>query len=313
MHLEIQKRGGKKFYYVAHSIRRGDKVKKLRKYLGVNLTGTQVADLRGEAEKALIWRSEAEKNIRDPLKTVLSHQEMASVKSLIVKHDINISHLSEAQWVRFTELFAYNTNAIEGSTVNLAEVKGILENDKWPDKAKDEIAETYGVADAIKLIRKTKEHLSIALILDLHKVVFKNSKGFAGRLRPPGVEVVVANRYGEVVHRGAPQKQVLSLLKGLVKWYAENKRRYHPIVLAAVVHNQFENIHPFEDGNGRVGRLLMNNILLKNGLPPVNIELKSSKEYYSTLQAYEKEGNLRPSIELMLKSFDKLKNDLKGI
>ena len=313
MHVEVQKRGGKKFYYVAHSFRQGDKVKKLRKYLGVNLTEAEVASLRTDAEKALMWRSEAEKNIRDPLKTILSPQEMASIKSLMGKYDIKISHLSEEQWVRFTELFAYDTNAIEGSTVNLAEVKGILEKDKWPDKAKGEIAETYGVAEAIKLIRTTKEHVSIDLIMELHRIVFKNSKGFAGRLRPPGVEVVVKNRYGEVLHRGAPQRQVLNLLKELVEWYTENKKRYHPIVLAVVVHNQFENIHPFEDGNGRVGRLLMNNILLKNGLPPVNIEVKSSKEYYSTLQAYEKEGNLRPSIELMLKSYDRLRNNLKGI
>lgn len=313
MHLEVQRRGGKKFYYVAHSFRHEGKVKKLRKYLGVNLTEEEIAPLRPDAETALMWRAEADKNIRDPLKTVLSPREMASIKSLIGKHDIKISHLSEEQWVRFTELFAYNTNAIEGSTVNLAEVKGILEKDKWPEREKWEIAETYGVSDAINLIRTTKEHLSIELLMELHRIVFKNSKGFAGRLRPPGVEVDVKNRYGEVVHRGAPQKQVFNLLKELVEWYAENKKRYHPIVLAAVIHNQFENIHPFEDGNGRVGRLLMNNILLKHGLPPVNIELKSSKEYYSTLQAYEQEGNLRPSIELMLKSYDRLRNNLKGI
>ena len=77
--------------------------------------------------------------------------------------------------------------------------------------------------------------------------------------------------------------------------------------MAAVVHNQFENVHPFQDGNGRVGRLILNNILLKHGMPPVNIELKNRQEYYSALQAYEKEGNLRPTIELILKEYKKLK------
>ncbi|MFH1055708.1 MAG: Fic family protein [Candidatus Altiarchaeota archaeon] len=313
MHIEVQKRGGKKFYYAAHSFRHEGKVKRLRKYLGVNLTEKEVASLRPAAEKELMWQAQSYKNIRDPLKTVLSPQEMASIKSLVGKHDIKISHLSEEQWVRFTELFAYDTNAIEGSTVNLAEVKGILENDKWPDKAKDEIAETYGVSDAVKLVRETKEHLSIELMTDLHRIVFKNSKRFAGRMRPPGVEVVVKNRLGEVVHRGAPQNKVLSLLKELVEWYKKSKNRYHPIVLAAVVHNQFESIHPFEDGNGRVGRLLMNNILLKHGLPPVNIEVKSDREYYSSLHAYQKESNIRPSIDLMLRSYDKLGKNLKDI
>ena len=86
-----------------------------------------------------------------------------------------------------------------------------------------------------------------------------------------------------------------------------------PIVLVAIVHDQFDNIHPFQDGNGRVGRLLLNSILLKHGLSPVNIELKNRKEYYESLQAYEKEGNIRPTIELILRSYDRLKKNLKGV
>ncbi|MBU0762818.1 MAG: Fic family protein, partial [Candidatus Altiarchaeota archaeon] len=259
---------------------------------------------------ALMWQIESYKNIRDPLKTVLSADELKLIKSLIGKHEINISHLSEEEWIRFTEVFAYDTNAIEGSTVDLAEVRNILEKDKWPDREKWEIAETYGVSDAINFIRTTKDHLSIGLIKELHKIVFKNSKEYAGKLRPHGVEVIVANKLGEIIHRGAPQNKVLGLLKELVVWYRKNKMRYHPIVLAAVVHNQFENIHPFQDGNGRVGRLLLNNILLKHGLPPVNIELKNRKQYYASLQAYERGGNLRPSIELILKSYIRLRKSI---
>jgi Fic family protein len=137
--------------------------------------------------------------------------------------------------------------------------------------------------------------------------VFKNSKPYAGSFRGKGVEVVIADRHGNIVHRGAPQNKIVPLLKELVSWYSKNKKEYHPIVLAAVVHNQFENVHPFQDGNGRVGRLLLNNILLKNRLPPVNIKLKNREEYYSSLQAYEKEGNLRPTIEIILKEYKKLK------
>ncbi|MFH0863163.1 MAG: Fic family protein [Candidatus Altiarchaeota archaeon] len=310
MHVEVQKREGKRFFYIANSVRYGGKVRKLRKYLGVNLADKEVDSLRPAAEKALLGQAKSYKNIRDPLSTVLSEDELKLIKSLIGKHEVKISHLSERQWLRFTELFTYDTNAIEGSTVDLAEVKGILEKDDWPEKEKGEIAETYGVSDAIKLLRKTKGRLSIELITELHKVVFKNSKEFAGKLRPSGVEVAVANSEGEVIHRGAPQRKIASLLKELVEWYKDNRSNYHPIVLAAVVHNQFENIHPFQDGNGRVGRLLMNSILLKHGLPPVNIELKNRREYYASLQAYEREGNLRPSIELILKSFDKLKKNL---
>jgi len=77
--------------------------------------------------------------------------------------------------------------------------------------------------------------------------------------------------------------------------------------LAAVVHNQFETIHPFADGNGRVGRLLLNNILLKHNKPPVNIELKNRQEYYAALRMYQNNEDIRPTIILILKEYKNLK------
>ena len=118
--------------------------------------------------------------------------------------------------------------------------------------------------------------------------------------------------HGGIVHRGAPSTHVRSLLLELVKWYSKNKGRYSPLVLAAVVHNQFENIHPHLDGNGRVGRLLLNNILIKHKMPPVNIELANRQQYYAALQAYENDHDLRPMIELMLKEYRALKQLLKN-
>ena len=103
------------------------------------------------------------------------------------------------------------------------------------------------------------------------------------------------------MHTGAPQSRVVLLLKDLIEWY--NKNKYPALVLASVVHNQFENIHPFRDGNGRVGRLLLNNILLRHKMPPVNIDFKNRGEYYKSLQEYEKNHNLRPTIDLILKEY----------
>jgi Fic family protein len=131
--------------------------------------------------------------------------------------------------------------------------------------------------------------------------------GFAGKFREKGVEVGVADAYGNIIHRGAPSAQVLRMLKELISWYNENEKKCVPLVLAAVVHNQFEAIHPFRDGNGRVGRLLLNNILLKHNLPPLNIELRNRAEYYAALQAYENDHNIRPTLELMLKEYRALK------
>jgi len=116
---------------------------------------------------------------------------------------------------------------------------------------------------------------------------------------------------GKVVRQGAPAKQVDASLRRLARWYSDNGKRYPPFVLAAVVHNQFETIHPFQDGNGRVGRLLLINILIKHGLPPLNIELENRKEYYEALRKYQTNGNLRPTLDLMLKEYRRLKAALR--
>lgn len=308
MHIEIRRRKKKKLYYLAHSFRDNGKVRKVRRFLGTDLTENKIYELRKHAEIAIIEQIDIYKKIRDPLHTALSTKEMRMLDAMILKSDIRIKHLSEEQWEIFIETFTYNTNAIEGSTISASEVKNILEESRWPKhKSKEDISETYGVSDAIKLIRQTDEHVSISLIKELHKIVFKNSKDFAGKLRGIGIEVVVMDVHGNVIHRGAPQRQIANLLKELVEWYDKNKNKYHPIVLAAVVHNQFENIHPFQDGNGRVGRLLLNNVLIKHNMPPVNIELKNRGEYYASLQSYEKQGNIRSTIELILKEYNELK------
>ncbi len=311
MNIEIRQLGGKKKYYLAYTYRAGNKVKKIRVYLGLDLSKKELEKTRKKAEETLAKRIPASKELRDPFLTALTKQELKELESLTSDKGIRILHLSESEWEKFTELFTYNTNAIEGSRVGKTEVKELLEQNKLPNRSKEDISETFGVAEAVKYIRGSKEHISIDLIRVLHWIVFKNSKSFAGQFRAKGIEVGVYDGYGNVVHRGALSTKVLPMLKKLVKWYDINKSNYPPLLLAAIVHNRFEDIHPFEDGNGRIGRLLLVNILIKNGLPPVNIELELREEYYGSLQAYEKQNDIRPTLELLLKEYRKLKKELK--
>lgn len=311
MYLEKRKVGGNMKYYLAHSFREGGKVHKIRKLLGINLSPTLLEERTNQIKKLILEEINKYKIIKDPLYNKLSEKEIKFIKSLEINNVPKISHLSEKQWNIFSEIFTFNTNAIEGSELNSREVKEIIEDDKWPDKSKGDIAETYGVNDAIDFIRKTNESFSLKLIKEMHKIIFKNSKPFAGEFRKPGEEVVIKNRLGEIIHEGAPQSRVISLLNDLVNWYEQHKKEYPTLILASVIHNQFENIHPFRDGNGRVGRLLLNYILLKHSLPPVNITLNNRKEYYAALRSYDKEHNVRPMIELILKEYKDLKKILK--
>jgi Fic family protein len=309
--IEKRRNKGRIQYYLAHSYRRNGKIRKLRVYLGADLTPALLELKKKEAEQKIDAQLQISRFIHDPYRTVLSSSELSELRTMEAKGRIKLLHLSEDDWRRFTEAFTYDTNAIEGSSITGNEVENILEKNKWPEKPKEEISETYGVAEAVAYLRKTEEHFSIGLMKELHRIIFKNSKPFAGSFRSRGKEVAVVDGLGNIIHRGAPSTRVLSLLKELVGWYAKNRKKYPPLVLAAVVHNQFENIHPFEDGNGRIGRLLLINILLKHSLPPLNIELKNRKEYYAALQEYEKAQNIRPMLELMLKEYRRLKRHLK--
>lgn len=312
MHIETRMVSGRKKYYLATSYRAGTRVAKVSVFLGTDLGSDEVERLAEKARDRLEGKVRSARGIGDPYRTVLSSKEMGEITLLTTRVKIELAHFSGADWSAFIEEFTYDTNAIEGSTVSRKEVRQVLADQRWPEKSREEIAETLGVAEAVAFLRQTEDPLSLGLIKDLHKLVFKNSKPFAGETRrKSGVEVSVVDGLGKPIHVGAPASQVDALLKKLVRWYHDNRDKYPPFVLAAVVHNQFETIHPFQDGNGRVGRLLLINILLKHRLPPLNIELANRKEYYEALREYQTTGNIRPTLELMLKEYRRLKATLK--
>jgi len=311
MYIEKRKEKGKIKYYLAHSFREDNKVHKIRKFLGSDIDDVTLKERVEKAKKLILEEINQYKMIKDPLKTPLSEKEIKWIERLEKDIELKITHLSEKDWKNFSEIFSYNTNAIEGSELTKKEVIDIIEKDKWPkEKSKEDVAETYGVVNAINFIRQTKDHISLELIKELHLIVFKNSKEFAGQLRQKGEEVAVVNSLGIIIHQGAPQSRIIFLLNELTKWYNQN-RKLPGLVLAAVVHNQFENIHPFADGNGRVGRLLLNNILIKNNLPPIDIDLKNQREYYNSLQEYQKKNNLKPTIDLLVKEYKLLRRHLR--
>ena len=318
MFVEVREVGGKKKYYLVHSFRHDQKVRKIRRYLGTNLNKAKLRDLRQVAEKQIIQRVNAFKKISDPLLEVLSEEEIQKIKELQDNSQFKVLHLSEEEWQRFSEVFTYNTNAIEGSKLNQKEVKELLEEDKWPDKSKEDIAEAFGVDEAIQFIRGTKEHISIDLIKKIHKIVFKNSKPFAGKLRKKGEEVVVMDTKGNVVHEGAPQTRINYLLKELILWYVANKTKYPGLVLGAVIHNQFENIHPFADGNGRTARLVEALLLRLSGIKYVPVML--SNFYYRNIDDYywafynsinNKENNVTSFLEFVFKGLIESLNEIK--
>ena len=296
MYVEKRKAGKKAKYYLVHSYREKKKVRKIRKYLGQNLGKEELEVVKRVAKQQVL------ELVREVSTEVFLFTLTKKQVETLNKRDkkIRISHFDQREWQRFTEEFVYSTNAIEGSTVQLEEVPEILRRQKVSGA---EDLETKGVARAVDYIRETKEDVSADLLRMLHKICFEGSKDFAGQLRD--VEVVVRNSKGEILHQGVPAAHLQLALGDMVSWYKKNIKKFKPLVLAAIMHNQFEFIHPFQDGNGRVGRLLLNLILLKNKYPPINIALEDRAEYYWTLQEYQKNRNLKPTVEFLIKQYKK--------
>ena len=82
-----------------------------------------------------------------------------------------------------------------------------------------------------------------------------------------------------------PPEKVYEEMTKLINWYNENIEKIHPLIVAAIFHSRFEKIHPFEDGNGRVGRFLVNTILVNNGYPPIIIRKTSRTAYFTCLES----------------------------
>ena len=294
MYVEKRKTGNKVKYYLVHSYREKKKVKKIRKYLGQNLIKAELEEAKNIAKQHILKLLQ-ELNTKVFLFT-LTKKQIEKLNN----YKIKIMHFDQKEWQRFTEEFVYNTNAIEGSTIQRDEVPEILHKQK-PLGAEE--LETKGVAKAVEYIKNAKEGLSIELMRKLHKICFEGSKSFAGQIR--NVEVVIRNSKGEILHQGVHVSQLQLALKEMIGWHNKNKNKFKPLVLAAIMHNQFEYIHPFQDGNGRVGRLLLNFILIRNKYAPINITLEDRAEYYTTLQEYQKNQNLKPTVEFLVKQYKK--------
>ncbi|TAL98132.1 MAG: Fic family protein [Paraburkholderia sp.] len=176
--------------------------------------------------------------------------------------------------------WTYHSNAIEGNTLTLRETKVVLEGITVGGKSLREHFEATNHRDAILYVEdivSKDEVLSEWQIRDIHALVLKNiDAGEAGRYRHENV--VIAGRSTtppDFLHLPAE-------MAGLIDWYGQTAPM-HPVERAAELHTRFVKIHPFIDGNGRTGRLLLNFELMKAGYPPAIIRKEDRLAYYDAL------------------------------
>ena len=175
--------------------------------------------------------------------------------------------------------FTYNSNAIEGNTLTLQETALVLQEgitiDKKPLKEHLEVIGHKEAFSYIEELVKEKIPLSENNIKDIHSIVLMDKPQDRGKYRRMPVTILGA------VHEPPQPYLVPVLMEQLINEYNEEMKDKHIIEKVALFHLQFEAIHPFIDGNGRTGRLIINFELMKEGYPPINIKFKDRKRYYN--------------------------------
>lgn len=177
----------------------------------------------------------------------------------------------------------YNSNAIENSTLTLKETEKILlEMEVSRNVSLREVFEAKNLARVTEYIKNksTKEELTRDIILVLHQMLIGNiDDNIAGRFRTKGEYVRVGT------HIAPPSEQVESLIEQTLQNFMSDIESFFSDKVAKF-HLDFETVHPFNDGNGRIGRVIINYQLLRLGFPPIIIRNKEKKDYYQALRNY---------------------------
>jgi Fic family protein len=309
VYIYKKKVGNRNYYYLRASERRDGKViVKDIAYLGSTLEDVKKAINNLPKYKEEIRK--AYKNIHNFLE---SNRYLEKAKQLKLKKDDFLKEkLTEIEacklhyvkefnkqdfltkqeiWKNFIIEFAFNTTSIEGNTINLAEARALLENEKTPkNKTLREIYDLQNTEKVFNEILNSKKEITHELIINIHKNLMNNIDKRIG-YRTQDVRVIRAN------FKATPAPYVKTDMDLLLKWYNENENKLHSLALSIIFHHKFEKIHPFMDGNGRAGRILLNLILIKSDYPPLIIKNKNREKYLNNMRKADKSDLSKSKIE----------------
>lgn len=197
----------------------------------------------------------------------------------------------EEVWKRSGALNTWGTNAVEGNTLSHEDVERLLLSERGPAKKPiRDVVETIQHERAFRsLIERRERGVDLVAALELHEEVFHGvAHARPGQWRTGNVFIAGSK------HRPPRAEKLVRELEDWQREYEKHVReREDPIALAAWMHHRFEAIHPFQDGNGRIGRLLLNLHLLRTGWPPVHVLPPDRDRYLGALESANL-GDLAP-------------------
>ncbi|NCN83224.1 MAG: Fic family protein [Candidatus Pacebacteria bacterium] len=237
----------------------------------------------------------------DPKTTSRVDEKLARLNNLRPLPSSAVKKLREQFEIEMT----YNSNAIEGNSLTLKETFLVI-NEGLTIKGKPlkDHLEVKDHHEALEMVYElvgpdSQPTFSEHLVRSLHQLVMKKTdEEFAGKYRTSNVFI------GGADHTPPDSLQVSPLMKQFMSWFSREKKRIHPIELAALAHHELVYIHPFFDGNGRTARLVMNIILMRHGYPLAVILKNDRRRYYRSLDLADK-GDLTPMVKFVNRAVER--------
>ncbi len=234
------------------------------------------------------------------------YKEWTDLQPLSKEHDDRLWEKMRLEW-------NYNSNHIEGNTLTYGETMLLLIFDKTTgDHELREFEEMKAHDVAIHVVKewsKDNREITEADIRSLNEIIlvrpyWKEALTYDGQETRRKIKVgeykefsnSVRLKNGEMFHYASPE-DVPKLMQDLLAWYREHNTT-NPLVLAAELHYKFIRIHPFDDGNGRVARLLVNYVLMKHNYPPLIVKSDDKMGYLTALQKADS-GNIAAFVDYM--------------
>ncbi len=303
----IEKRNikGKKNLYFVKKIKFMEKELVIKKYLGTehSLSNKEKFILDNLAE---ITKDELKFKLKfiDSIKDKISHNE--HLPKRIEEKSIRINNLIEGKKcfteinLEFAKEFIFNSNNIEGSKIPPERVREILEKGETRYSNRNEVLEVKNSIRAYKYLENSFK-FNLISIKRLYHILTENLSRENNQKYPKGFKKE-ANIVGNSLT--SKPKDVEGDLKELLNWYRKNKNKIHPLILAFEFHLRYESIHPFLDGNGRTGRMIMNKILKSSGYPPIIVYKQNKEAYFNSIDK-ARDGKEKQYFQFMLEQTDK--------
>jgi len=314
-YLIFQKKKGQEYVYFVKKGSIFGKQYSLKKYAGLN-TGLVsketflLNNFNNLTQEELLLR----KPLWEKVENMAYNQTLVrdvEEKAIELNNLIELKNASTIHDSEFAKEFVYNSNNIEGSRIPKERLIELFEKGKTTHSNKNEVIEVENSMKAFEYIKR-KFSFGMLHIKRLYHILTKGMVLETGQPYPRGfrkLPIIVGNE------ATSDPSDIEKEIKTLLTWNKKNSKIMYPLQRAFDFHLQYESTHPFRDGNGRTGRLIMNKILLQNNYPPIIIYKDNKQAYFNSIKS-AREGDKKKYYQFMLeqtkKTYEQMINNIKS-